>query len=226
MLHCVQKSILVWAHSLHKRYFTSLWPSTPKMVEPQNLRMCTNHGWVILTLWSLNDNVYHIHASISCAIIWLHEATVSRGLLSRHSLVSTPGPCFSVCVLWPCQNYKSEKTCILMLFLSNSYITPTRNVSGLNCDAWGRSGFNWIQAAYKCFVAPVAKQMMSCLCVSLASQFKLSLAAVAGSVAYIFAGLRTFVTVVQNNLLRRPGPFYHVMRAADVILCHTRYSSI
>ena len=75
-------------------------------------------------------------------------------------------------------------------------------------------------------MAPVAKQMMSCLCVSLASQFKLSLAAVAGSVAYIFAGLRTFVTVVQNNLLRRPGPFYHVMRATDVILCHTRYSSI
>ena len=35
-----------------------------------------------------------------------------------------------------------------------------------------------------------------------------------------------FVTVVQNNLLKRFGPFYHVMRAADVILRHTRYSSI
>ena len=159
---------------------------------------------MILTLWSLNDNVYHIHASISCAIIWLHEATVSRGLLSRHSLVSTPGPCFSVCVLWPCRNDKSEKTCIVMLFLSNSYITPTRDVSGLNCDAWGQSGLNWIQAAYKCFVSPVAKQMTWCLCVLLASQLKLSLAAVAGSVVLLtlalFAGLCTFVTVVQNNI--------------------------
>ena len=41
---------------------------------------------------------------------------------------------------------------------SNSYITSTRDVSGLNCSAPGATR---PRAGYKCFVSPVAKQMTS-----------------------------------------------------------------
>ena len=75
----------------------------------------------------------------------------------------------------------------------NTYILPTWDVSSLN---------SW----YKCFVSLVVKQMTSntvvakrdtsCKCVLLASQFKSSLAAVAGSVA-----LFTHCQVVQLSAI-------------------------
>ena len=81
------------------------------------------------------------------------------------------------------------------------YITSMKDVSGFKlqhpgvCSTWGWSHINRIHpeyVGYKCFVSLVTKQMtstwllpcvMSCKGVLLASQFKLSLAAVAGFVA-------------------------------------------